>query len=180
MEKKRLFTATFIEPAIFDFKYDEIQADSIPAVGGKWVEPGNLHFTYKFLGDVNAELIPEIKENLSTILTEYNSPLILKGLGVFRNVSNPIVLFAKVFYSAGILSKIYREMEDIFYKMGFEKETRNFMPHITLLRPKYSDPTELKLLLYKYKHVEFGIMDSFKIDLVESKLTPKGPIYKRI
>ena len=57
MKTHRLFLGTFIDQHIFKDIYDEIYNDFDGPEGGKWVEAQNLHFTYKFIGDVVLKFI---------------------------------------------------------------------------------------------------------------------------
>jgi RNA 2',3'-cyclic 3'-phosphodiesterase len=180
MQTKRLFFGTFIDSTIFQYIFEELQSEFSSVTQGKWVEPDNLHFTYQFLGDTDVSIIPEIKYNLGNYLKTHNSGLLIQGLGVFPKIKRANVLFTNIYCMDKIIFEIQKQIEKVMQKFGFQPEKREFTPHLTLQRIKKSDTSELKILLDKYKSHKFGYLDSFSVDLIESKLTPKGPIYSKI
>ncbi len=177
----RIFFGTFIDRSLFEFLFEEIKEDFSQASSGKWVELDNLHFTYKFIGDVEDEKIDDIRYAASGILGKYDSPLIVKGLGAFPNAKKARVLFAQVSNPEDKLIEINNNIENEMEKLGFEKEKRIFKSHITLQRPKKINNTGKFIeLLKKYKDFTFGAMNDFEVSLIQSELTPKGPIYRKI
>jgi RNA 2',3'-cyclic 3'-phosphodiesterase len=180
MQTKRLFIGTFVNKSLFRNIYSEIQDDFAVASYGKWVELNNLHFTIKFLGDVDNSEIPELKRVLKDWLKIYNSELFIKGLGVLPNLKNPRVLYASFTNPDGTIIKAHSEIEKILSGLGFEPENRALKLHITLQRPKSSSQDEFRKLLDKYKEFDFGVMNEFEISLIESRLSPLGPTYNII
>lgn len=180
MPTKRLFIGTFINQSLFKDIYSEIQHNFAQVTQGKWVELENLHFTLKFLGDVDISEIPQLKHLLKDHLKIYNSIITIKGLGVLPNSSNPRVLYASFSNPDGNIFKIHSEIDMILSNIGFKPEERDLKFHITLQRPKKTNYSELRELLYKYKDFDFGIMENFNINLIESRLSQMGPTYKII
>jgi 2'-5' RNA ligase len=178
METKRLFIGTFIDSSLFEYVLPEIEDHFREALSGKWVEIENMHFTYKFLGDTEISLIPKIKDRLSDLLKEYDSIIKIKGIGAFPDLRRPRILFAGMFSTNNIIFDIFREMDSRLVEFGFERETRKFNSHITLIRIKDINQDQFREALVKYKDFDFGSLNGFKVELIESKLTPKGPIYK--
>jgi len=176
MSKKRLFIGTFIDTSLFEPLYKEIKEDFNNACTGKWVETENLHFTYKFLGDVEEKNIPEIKESIQDFLNTYNSSLTLKGLGTFPNPNRPGVLFAKIINPDNVIKDNQRLIDIELAKFGFEKEKRKYAPHLTLRRIKTST-SYFKDILFDYQNVNMGTMTKFSINLIESRLNNQGPVY---
>lgn len=184
---KRIFIGTFIDESIFknnsdannpDFKsYDSIIDDFKNVCCGKWVERENLHFTYKFLGDTEERLIPNIKLAMSEILCEHNFNVELTGLGVFPKPAKPNVLFAKLIDKDKKLKNLHNEIENTMKKFGFEAEERRFTPHLTLMRIKSSLQPDFQDILNKYKKMHFASLDLLKVYLIESKLYKTGPVY---
>jgi 2'-5' RNA ligase len=117
---KRLFIATFIDNSLFENIYTELIKDFSNAVTGKWVELPNLHFTYKFLGNVDSTRIPEIESALKSSLKKYDSKLSIKGLGVLPNISKAKILYAGVFNLEKILIKQQAFIENQLAKLGFQ------------------------------------------------------------
>ncbi|MFP4526973.1 MAG: RNA 2',3'-cyclic phosphodiesterase [Candidatus Kapaibacterium sp.] len=180
MAAKRLFTGIFIDCGIFEDIYPEIKSDFEPAVSGKWVEPDNLHFTLKFLGDTDVEIIDDIKESLADLTAEINSPLFLKGMRAFPNLKRPRVLVVPVFNPDRELFRIHADMESRLEQFGFERERRKFQPHMTLMRIKSFADDVFQDIAKKYSAFEFGEMTHFRVNLIESHLSKSGPTYKII
>ncbi len=178
METKRLFIGTFADTSLFEFVYPELMERFGKICSGKWVELHNLHFTYKFLGDVETGRIEEIHESLAPLLKDYDYTLDFSGLGVFPNKSRPKVLFINIHDQASILKVIHEQIEKNMMKLGFDPEKRNFHPHLTLVRLKSVKYPDFKKELDSIRNTGFGIMTGFRTVLVESVLTNKGPIYK--
>ncbi|MCX7735918.1 MAG: RNA 2',3'-cyclic phosphodiesterase [Candidatus Kapabacteria bacterium] len=180
MASKRIFTGTFIDGLILDNIYDELQKEFKNATKGKWVEIENLHFTYHFIGDTEESVVEKIRDSLKNYHTNFESNLIIKGLGAFPDLRNPRVLFINVLNPDGKVFEIQKETTKILQKFGFKPEKREYHPHITLQRVKFADRTNFRKAIEKYRETLFGEMKSFKFNLIESILTPNGAIYKII
>ena len=177
MQTKRLFVGTFIDTSIIEYYYPSFKEDFDAVSTGKWVELENLHFTYKFLGDVKYDKIEIIKDSFKDLLIQYNSKIILKGLNVFPNPDMPRVLFANIYNRDNKILNVFKDIEKRAIELGFDKEKRKFKPHLTLKRIK-SNKRVFGQILSEYRNIEIGNMTSFSVNLIESELTFKGPIYK--
>ncbi len=181
MKTKRLFIGTFIESKPLKSKYSKIKKEFGGILPGRWIKPENFHITFKFLGNVPEEEIPEIQDKLKEYLDKLqNAQFELRGLGVFPNAEHPKVLYIKVIDNDGILKKLQKFTEEKMEQLGFKKENRPFIPHITLKRIKSADVEKLKQKLEKYKEVSFGKQSIVELNLIESITNPKGAIYKKI
>lgn len=177
---KRLFIGTFIDNTNLEVDYDELIDEFNENCQGKWVELENLHFTYKFLGDTEESMIPDIKSALSEILVEQLSTIEVKGLDVFPRPSSPRVLIAKILNEDNTVNRIQKRIESLMKQFGFDEEKRRFIAHLTLLRIKSSKQPGFRNILAKYANQFFLSMPSFKVNLIESELTKSGPIYRII
>ena len=178
METVRLFIGTYIDNRLILPHYDNIKKDFLEVCGGKWVEPENMHFTYKFIGDVFIPLAQAIKNTLKDTLKTYNNELKLQGMGSFPNQRTPKVLFIKIFNKDNLLRSIYRTIEAKMKPLGFEPEAGRFNPHLTLLRIKSYKSEEFSNLIEQYSTFDYGTMSSFKVSLIKSTLMRTGPIYE--
>jgi len=173
MAKRRLFIGSMVRvqnlPEVRE-KIEELQIE------GKWVEPENLHFTYRFLGEIEEERIPQIKLALSGSLRKAKPHKVeLKGLGVFKRNGVPSILWV------GVVSDEVIEIKKLIDKslkvFGFAPEEK-FTPHVTLLRIKrFRHRAKFNSYLLKMRDFSFGSKTEKSIYLVESKLTSKGPKY---
>ncbi len=179
MNKKRLFIGTFVDKSLFEYVYPNIKADFQNVCKGKWVDIDNLHFTYIFIGEVAEDKVSEIIDCIGEYLGEYDTELYLKGLGVFPNQRRPRVLFANILNEGNQVFDIQSGVENSLKEMGFKPEKRKYIPHLTLCRIKFNQK-DFAEVLNRYKQEEFGAMESFKVNLIESKLTRQGPIYAAI
>lgn len=179
MEVKRLFVATFVAKHLFERHFSNIQKEFGNSCSGKWTELHNLHFTYKFLGNVEVEKISEISELLKDRLVEHNGILKFNGLGYITSRNAPSVLYARVYSPDKMVLDNFIQIERKLIKFGFPKEKRKFMPHVSLLRIKNSEPIFAETFENNKDHY-IGKQVNYKISLVASTLTHDGPIYEII
>ncbi len=96
---------------------------------GNFTSRTNLHMTLKFLGEVSAAKNDGICEAISEA-QKGTLKLTCEGLQVFGRD----IVSVKVGGERDKLSALYDSLEAALEKRGFEKETRRFRPHITLVR----------------------------------------------
>ena len=143
----------------------------------KFVEPENLHFTFKFLGDITPEKAEAIVEMAEEKIKNYSPfDINIQGTGVFPNLGYIKVIWLGV-EEPDTFSQIQEDFDKEFVKMGFNKE-RSYIPHLTVGRVKGVQNKELLLSVVKeLEDIEVGTMKVDKLILKESDLTPVGPIY---
>lgn len=144
----------------------------------KWETKEKIHLTLKFVGDIEDELIPKIKNDLM-FLTEYKTQLLhINGFGFFFSYKVPRILWAGLKYSEELKS-IAERLEDYFIRYGVEKESRPFKPHLTLMRIK-NNPGESFINKFKNSKFEPISFQSNSISLIKSELKPAGSVYTEI
>jgi 2'-5' RNA ligase len=148
----------------------------------KWVDPGGIHLTLKFLGNIPAKRVTEITEAMKKA-TQGISPfhLEISGLGVFPSLRQARVLWVGVGGEIDKLSRLQQNIDSALAVLGFAKEERPFVPHLTLARIKegasaperrsFSELVGSTTFEDRY-HVEVGV-----IRLMRSQLTRAGAIY---
>ncbi|MDD5456694.1 MAG: RNA 2',3'-cyclic phosphodiesterase [Candidatus Margulisbacteria bacterium] len=161
----RLFIGSFMELKA----YAKIKEDFSGCITGKWVEPENLHCTLLFLGDQPDEKI--IMENLKSIKNIVAS-VSLQGLFMLADRILAVHLEPRE-----ELKKLYEEItQDLaFLKLKPEKF---FLPHVTLCRIKKIKKPSCNGKLKEYEKTVFVKQAVFKPMLIQSRLTPQGPVYK--
>jgi len=84
----------------------------------------NLHFTFKFLGDITPEKTETIIEITEENIKDY-SPfnITIKGMEHFQNMDYIRVIWLGVEHP-GAFSKVQREIDDAFANLGFKKEEK--------------------------------------------------------
>ena len=135
----------------------------------------NLHFTIKFLGDVNEEKTEEIKDKLSEVVKIFFT-VKLKQVGTFPSLQRINVIWIGTDSQELVsLMKEVDEKLDYIKKNDFEQE----VAHLTIARVKSGkNKLELQEFVKKFEQEEFGEMIINKMILYESELTPAGPKYK--
>ena len=106
----------------------------------KWVDPGNLHITLRFLGDTSPEQVEKINKILKDTIPGFNCPeLNFRGLGVFRSIQKPAVLWIGI-DTGTILLELKKRLDRQLTAVGFPLEERKYSPHLTLARLTSSLP----------------------------------------
>jgi 2'-5' RNA ligase len=145
----------------------------------KAVEPENLHVTLKFLGPTDPELLPEIlKLAESAASSQTRGQLTVVGLGAFPHLQRPNVVWAGLEgQAAKTLSVLAGQLEESLEPMGFAREERKFIPHLTLARVKAKPPDTLRQLVERHAKTDFGTATVEEIELIRSEPGPGGSIY---
>jgi 2'-5' RNA ligase len=175
---KRLFLAADINPgaALLD-AYDVIR-HTLRMEKINWVRKDQMHLTLAFLGDTEENVIPDLLSGIETVMNAHHSiNLTLTGLGVFRNIHDPRVIWIGC-ESEKEFQLIKTETDKVLKELAFEVEDRPFSPHLTLGRIKFiRHPNHLGQLIGVYLDTVFQSETIRKIILYESKLTTYGPEY---
>lgn len=173
----RAFLAVDVDTRL-SYKIKKIQKELIKTDAPlKLVDPENLHFTFKFFGDITASQTEEIINITQDQLEKYQAfPMHIKGTGVFPHPGYMRVIWLGI-EDPTRFSQLQKDLDEEFAKMGFKKE-RSYTPHLTIARVKGSHNKEfLKDKLGQLEDVEIGEMNVSKLVLKKSELTPVGPIY---
>lgn len=177
---KRIFVAVDIsdEARRMAAAYIETLRNEFRQIRVGWDKPEKLHLTLKFLGETSENQLAELRKIIKTISREIsNFKLQIAETGVFPNARSARVLWIDVKDEAGNLAKINDLLEAECEKIGFAKEKRKFVPHLTVGRVRDSEKAgELakKHLENKFEPAEFEISE---IVIYESKLLPTGSVY---
>ena len=132
----RTFIAIELTPAT-----RRILADAVSDLKGRteanvrWVNPGNVHLTLKFLGNVDAAVIPSLVELVQAAVGG-SGPfrLTLGSLGAFPNPARARVVWVGLEGAVDALLDLQRRVEKAATAMGLAEEQRPFAPHLTLGR----------------------------------------------
>ena len=143
----------------------------------RWVRTENLHVTLKFIGEVQAEKLGDIRAALSAVHSGRAVALDFRGMGFFPSEKRPRVFWAGVEAStnlAGLAGDIDRALE----KLDVPLEKRPFSPHLTLARFEPPGvPEKLRAAIQENAKREFGSVAAREFHLIESKLKPGGAEY---
>lgn len=146
----------------------------------KYVPSQNMHFTLKFFGNIDLDMVEDISDAVEKVIKNYSSfDLNIKNCGCFPNKKVIKVLWLGLDEGSPIVN-LQKDLDKEFRKLGFKKE-RNFISHLTIGRVKNpKNKKEIKDTIEKLENIEIGEMTVSKICLKKSTLTPQGPIYENI
>jgi 2'-5' RNA ligase len=175
---KRTFIAVKIHPnekmrMILDHFRQALSGEKI-----KWVNPDIMHITLAFLGDTDEKMIPVICNKIINLSPDYVPfELIFRGTGVFKNLRDPRVIWIGTEPNK-VLQDLKIRIDNELSEYGFEKETREFRPHLTLGRIRgLRNSSPLEMILNQYKEQEVQREHISEIIYYESVLKPEGPEY---
>ena len=138
------------------------------------VDPDLIHITVKFLGDVDAGQIPQIKDALRQI--PFSPFTVTAGEVTVNNRNRPHTIWCAI-DDAGRGQQLLSAIETVLGPLGIAPETHRFLPHATIARVKVADPS-LFPALRRLEGTTYGSCTVTCLKLKKSTLTPKGPVYE--
>lgn len=140
-----------------------------------WVPPPNLHVTVKFLGDVDAGLVPALSDALARAAGGV-APLRLgvKGLDGFPAPARPRVIVLDVAQGREALAALAGAVDDALADVGMPREKRAFHGHVTLARVKQAGGALADL---GPLDVDLGVSPVTELTLYRSDLLRQGAEY---
>ena len=151
----------------------------------KWADPGGIHLTLKFLGNIATGKITEITRAIEAAAAGI-PPFYLqvKGLGVFPGLKRVQVAWVGLNGQIDRLSQLYQGIEANLARLGFARESRPFTPHLTLARVRdRASAVEREAFGQIIASTSPDIDYAFEVDalsLMRSQLTREGAIYSPI
>jgi len=146
----------------------------------KLVERQNIHFTLKFLGEINESMRNDADERLGRLRLT-GQTVTVEGIGAFPNSSHPNILWVGVAPDdRAKVVDIARAVIAALKGIG-EDEEREFQPHATLARVRSGRNREqLSTALKSNTERRFGAVTLSSIRFKSSQLTSTGPVYRDI
>ncbi|HQN10382.1 MAG TPA: RNA 2',3'-cyclic phosphodiesterase [Thermoanaerobaculia bacterium] len=179
----RTFVAVPVEDAVVRRRLAGARSLLPELRGVRWTAERQLHFTLKFLGDLEAERLADARQ--ATAAAAHRGPgsfrLALEGLGAFPPRGAARVVWAGCGSGATELASLAGTVEEAFEAAGFPREERPFSPHLTLARVR--DPLSGRRLAQALPSVPgepFGTVVVGSIVLYRSDLSPAGPEYSEL
>ena len=144
----------------------------------KIIEPDKVHFTMRFLGEVDQALLEEIRSRLGKLKTAVFSVSFV-GLGAFPSADRISVIWI------GVDEESAKKMKSLAYEIGeslndlpLKREGRPFAPHLTIARVRRGSATgDLRAIIEAESSQHFGEETFAQLKLKKSDLTRHGPIY---
>jgi 2'-5' RNA ligase len=148
----------------------------------RWVRPGSIHLTLKFLGDIDQNTVGPISRALSAAVAGWR-PLTLGvgGVGVFPGIKRPRVIWAGLREDTPGLLRLQASVEAGLETVGFAREQRPFKAHLTLGRVKGRiAPAQLLEAVEAFSDFRTGQFEVDGVTLFKSDLKPTGAVYTRL
>ena len=169
----RLFVAVEIDNSQILQKIKSMQ-ESFP-FKAKPVRIDQIHFTLKFLGEIDETKCEDVKKVLNGVAFS-QFEISLKGVGGFPNLRNPRVVWVGVEKKGEEkLIALANEVEMKLTTLGFQKDKKS-KPHLTIFRVK-KKIDDISSVMKGFESMNFGTEIVSKIKLKKSVLSPKGPEY---
>jgi 2'-5' RNA ligase len=181
----RTFYALSVPPELVDAVRRIQQRARIDLPRGlRWTAPEQVHLTLAFLGDVPTESVVQLKSILYEIASSVEPfEVSVMGVGGFPRANRPRVVWAGL--SGESVHQIGRLHHDLWSRLEPivpkpEPNDREFHPHITLARVPGPQPPKIAAWMQRNADYEFGDWPVREIQLIQSVLTPKGPVYETL
>lgn len=144
--------------------------------GVKWVDPGLIHLTLKFLGDVGDDQIVDVCRIAGEVANRNEKfGVEVKKVGSFGKP--PRVVWVGVDDNPS-LSDLAEDLNLSLAEGGWAKDEKKFTGHLTLCRVKnFSAGRRLGRLIAGFKDLSLGRLKVDSICVYKSDLTKTGPVY---
>ena len=172
----RAFVAVFPPPEVRETLAGAPR--ELPVAGEvRWIRPENLHLTMKFLGEVPEDDLLHIAEVLDPLRSRHEPfEARLSGFGGFPSARRARILWAGIGEGSEPLRALARDVETSLEPLGFEREDRAYVPHLTLGRAR-GRPVALEAVEITSPIPGFLVRS---VELVESVLGGGGAAYSTL
>lgn len=145
--------------------------------GPRFVDPGQLHLTLKFLGWVDPDLVPVLQARITLIAID--TPPIdtsFAGFTAFPAVRHARVVAVELADPRHALGALADRLQDAAAELGIPREQRAFRAHVTIARSKRPCSVE--------RWIDAAPLDGAlrfeELVLYRSQLLPTGSVYSTL
>ena len=169
----RTFVAVFPPPEVREALFQA--ARNLPTSGDfRLVGKEKIHLTLMFLGDVAEDDLDNVKRVLQPIRERHDPfEVSISAFGAFPSDRKARILWAGVEEGSEHLRTVAEDVENLLAPAGFERETRPYVPHLTLGRAR-TRRTELDTSETSPPALRFTVS---ALDLVKSTPSKNGINY---
>lgn len=167
---KRLFVALTIPDAVSK-KLAALQPESVKHI--RLVKPANIHITMHFIGQ--ADLDKTVKALKRVSVKQFSIELTVPGL--FRSKNGSITFWLGVKENEKLI-QLYDEIAFALADAGYQKEEREFSPHITIARCNKGISRAIIDKFLQQKDTAFPVLEITDFGLYSSNLSNSDPLYK--
>jgi len=180
METIRTFIAIPLPEEIIAYLGEIINRLRFAAPEVKWVKPGSIHLTLKFLGNLPGEEVEKVFHGMEQVFRDPPAEFELTTgiVGAFPHFRRPRVLWIGL-QGRGMkmLSQLQQQIEQQMVAEGFPAEDRAFSPHLTLGRIKFlKHEQDLRQAIRELELTDhtFPVKE---VHVMRSDLKPSGAVY---
>jgi 2'-5' RNA ligase len=176
----RTFVAVETDAAIRKAAAELIERLRAAGTEVKWVETENMHLTLKFLGEVPTLEIPEVCQAVQRGAAAVEPfEFEIRGAGAFPSAGRPRTVWLGSGAGEKEMVALHGHVEARLAKLGYRKEHRRFLPHLTLGRVRGGGPTMAPLGELIQHNADFpaGRVTVSEVVVFSSQLTSDGPIH---
>ncbi len=177
----RLFVSVDLPASLTD-AVAGVQDDLAGASGLNFTDPAQAHLTLKFLGDTDPEELDALVDAIEAAVDAAGvDPFeaTFGGLGVFPSPDYIRVVWLGVEDGGESFTRLFEALEERTVALGFDAESHDFTPHVTLARMEHAGGKELVQAALKDEY-HVGSMRVEEIRLKESHLRGDGPEYETV
>ncbi|MEX0642177.1 MAG: RNA 2',3'-cyclic phosphodiesterase [Pirellulales bacterium] len=148
----------------------------------KWVAPEQMHWTIKFLGNVDDHEIHEVCRAVEDCVEPFTPfDLTVSGVGAFPTPDRPRTLWIGATNGAEALGILAGSVEKALAQLGYPKEHRRFTAHLTLGRVHTGRNAQaLAQLLKENAEFDAGTMGVDEVVVFSSRLEPEGAVHEAL
>ncbi|HHV29899.1 RNA 2',3'-cyclic phosphodiesterase [Acetivibrio mesophilus] len=144
------------------------------AFAGRWKYIDNFHLTLKFLGEIEKSRVENIKKGLEEVCSGIQRfCLNIDGLDFFPGNNCLRVLWLRLGGDLQQLHKLQSEIDIMLESLGFEREKRRYIPHVTIAQDvKFNTDFEnIKGLVEsdRFAKIEVRSVNLFKSEQISNK-----------
>jgi 2'-5' RNA ligase len=144
------------------------------------MHPEDLHITLKFLGEADEGTVTALIKKVSQLSLPKSFIIELGMIGFFGKYDQPRVLWVDV-KERNELLHLQTEIEAVLYTMGFEKEKRDYRPHMTLAK-KWKGVSALSDNMRRTLQEKYSLEQQFSVqEIILFRIHPnKVPSYEEV
>ncbi len=175
----RTFIAVDLDPPLRDATVTVERDLETAGARVKWIRPGNLHFTLKFLGEIAPAQVARARIATREVAAA-TAPfrITLSSLGAFPSLRQPQVIWIGVSEGREELESLAARLDKALGKLRFPLERRRFRPHLTLARIRDVRAWgDLVRALERFRDVSLGSQEVGAMTVYESRLSLQGSTY---
>jgi 2'-5' RNA ligase len=177
----RTFVAVEIPAEVKSHASRLISRLDVTAAKVKWVAPTDMHWTLKFLGDVDLLEIPQVCQAVARAVEAFKPfDVEARGAGAFPDVHNPRTVWIGMGTGGAAMIALHDAIDRELAALGYRSENRRFRPHLTIGRVRRSPEgsNELGRLIQASADFESGLSTVYEVVVFSSELGPAGPIHE--